>query len=39
MKTARYDLLPANITMALIFPPPEEYVNMHPNCFHLHQIP
>jgi len=39
IKLARYDLLPANITMALIFPPPEEYVNIHPNCFHLHQMP
>jgi hypothetical protein len=39
IKTARYDLLPPNITMALIFPPPDEYVNVHPNCFHLHQIP
>lgn len=39
IKAARYDLLPADITMAMLLPPPDEYVNVHPNCFHLHQIP
>ena len=34
---ARYDLLPDNITMAMYLPPRAEYVNVHPNCFHLHE--
>ena len=36
---ARYDLLPNEITMAMILPPRGEYVNVHSFCFHLHQIP
>jgi hypothetical protein len=39
IKAARYDLLPHDVTMAMILPPTDEYVNVHPNCFHLHQIP
>jgi hypothetical protein len=35
----RYRLLPAELTMALILPPPSEYVNVHENCFQLVQIP
>jgi hypothetical protein len=35
---ARYALLPNDITVAMILPPKEEYVNLHPNCFHLHEI-
>ncbi|MBC7105665.1 MAG: hypothetical protein H5T97_06985 [Firmicutes bacterium] len=38
IKAARYALTPHNVTMALILPPPEEYVNVHPNCFHLWEI-
>lgn len=38
IKHARYDLLPADITMAMLLPPADEYVNLHKNCFHLHQI-
>lgn len=38
IKAARYELTPANVTMAMILPPPDEYVNQHPNCFHLHEI-
>jgi len=38
IKTARYALCPSEITMALILPPPEQYVNLHKNCFHLHEI-
>jgi hypothetical protein len=38
IKAARYDLLPADITMAMLLPPPDDYVNVHKNCFHLHQI-
>lgn len=39
IKQARYDLLPHDITMAMILPPVSEYVNIHNYCFHLHQIP
>ena len=39
IKEARYKFLPAEITVALILPPPSEYVNVHQNCFHLHEIP
>ena len=34
----RYELVPNHVTMAMILPPQEEYVNRHPNCFHLHEI-
>lgn len=39
IKAARYDHCPKHITMAMILPPVEEYVNLHEFCFHLHQIP
>jgi hypothetical protein len=35
---ARYELVPDEVTMALLLPPRGEYVNAHPNCFHLWQI-
>lgn len=35
---ARYRLLPDKCMMAIILPPKAEYVNIHPNCFHLHEI-
>jgi len=35
---ARYQLLPNEITVAMILPPKKEYVNIHSNCFHLHEI-
>ena len=34
----RYELVPAEVTMALLLPPPDEYVNAHEHCFHLWQI-
>lgn len=34
---ARYELLPAEITVALLLPPVGEYVAVHPTTFHLHQ--
>ena len=34
----RYQLLPGDITMAMLLPPMAEYVNLHDFCFHLHQI-
>ena len=34
---ARYDLVPDEVTMAMFLPPRAEYVNIHNNCFHLHE--
>lgn len=41
IKTARYRLTPSDVTMAMILPPPDEYVNVEAqdNVFHLWQIP
>ena len=39
IRAARYDLCPHDVTLAMILPPSKEYVNLHTNCFHLHQIP
>lgn len=36
--SARYALMPGDITVAQIMPPRDEYVNVHPNCFHLWEI-
>jgi hypothetical protein len=38
--TAWYDLVPdaANINGAIILPRKAEYVNAHPNCFHVYQL-
>lgn len=36
--SARYSLMPGDMTVAQILPPPAEYVNIHPNCFHLWEI-
>jgi hypothetical protein len=38
IKAARYDLVPNNVMMAMLLPPKEEYVDLHPNTFHLHEI-
>lgn len=38
IRDARYDLLPDACLMALLLPPRAEYVNLHPNCFHLHEV-
>lgn len=35
---ARYRVLPAGVTVALVLPPRAEYVNYHPNCFQLHEV-
>lgn len=34
----RYKLIPDDVTMAMLLPPPGEYVNAHEHCFHLWQI-
>lgn len=36
--TARYDFCPHDIDMAIILPKKTEYVNIHPNCFHVHEL-
>lgn len=38
IKAARYALIPDEATMAMLLPPRSEYVNLHPNCFHLHEV-
>ncbi len=38
LRDARYLFLPDGITMAQILPPAAEYVNVHPNCFHLYEL-
>lgn len=34
----RYELIPDDVTMAMLLPPPGDYVNEHDYCFHLWQI-
>lgn len=36
---ARYRFCPDDVTMAMLLPPREEYVNLHETTFHLHEIP
>lgn len=38
--TAWYDLVPVagQITGAILLPKSSEYVNIHPHCFHIHQL-
>ncbi len=38
IKHAQYVLLPDEVTMAMLFPPKKEFVNIHNNCFHLWEI-
>lgn len=38
LKELRYRYIPDKVTMAQLFPPKSEYVNVHKNCFHLWQI-
>src|SRR5580765_7472421 len=37
--TARYRLLPAELTFAMFLPPRAEYVNLHQYTFHLYESP
>ena len=39
IKEARYAFCPGNITMAMLLPPAEQWVNAHDTTFHLHQVP
>lgn len=38
IKEARYYFCPDEVTMGMLLPPKSEYVNVHPNCFHLHEV-
>ena len=38
IRDARYLLIPDEVTMVMFLPPRQEYVSVHPNCFHLHEI-
>lgn len=38
-KEIRYKFGPADINMAIMFPPMDDYVNFHPTCLHLLEIP
>lgn len=38
IKAARYKYIPDNVTMAQLFPPSEEFINIHPYCHHLWEI-
>lgn len=38
LKDVRYKFLPNNIQVAQIFPPREEFVNVHEYCWHLWEI-
>lgn len=38
IKWARYEFIPDSITVGMILPPKEEYINIHPNCFHLNEL-
>jgi len=39
IKQARYKFLPADVNMAIMFPPESMYYNRHPTCLHLLEIP
>lgn len=38
LKEARYKFAPDFVYMAQIFPPMDEFVNLHPFCLHLYEI-
>jgi hypothetical protein len=38
IKEARYRFVPDRVTMAMLLPPRREYINLHPNCFHLYEL-
>ena len=35
---ARYSLIPNDVTMAMVLPPQEEYINIHSYTFQLHEV-
>ena len=38
LKEVRYMFMPNDMHVAQIFPPREEFVNLHENCFHLYEL-
>lgn len=36
---ARYRFCPDETNMAMMLPPKRLYINLHPTCMHLHEIP
>lgn len=38
LKEIRYKFMPNNMDVAQIFPPREEFINIHENCFHLYEL-
>lgn len=38
LKEIRYMFMPNDMHVAQIFPPREEFVNVHENCFHLYEL-
>lgn len=38
IRDARYDLVPDDVTMAMLLPPSSEYVNVHVTTMHLHEV-
>ena len=38
LKEIRYMFMPDDMQVAQIFPPREEFVNVHKNCFHLYEL-
>ena len=38
IRDARYDLIPDDVTMAMLLPPSGEYVNLHTTTMHLHEV-
>jgi hypothetical protein len=38
IRDARYEFIPDEITMAMFLPPRDQYINVHENCFHLHEV-
>jgi hypothetical protein len=39
VRDVRYQLIPDEATMAMLLPPRTEYVNVHPFCLQLYEIP
>ena len=38
-RDARYELIPDDVTMALLLPPSAEYINFHEFCLQMHEVP
>ena len=38
IKTARYRMLPGDICVGILLPPPERYIDLHPHTFHLWEV-